>query len=310
MLKTILLKDEFTLKTYNKMKRHFAIVAIAAILFTGCSSENKSESVDYAATDTIAAEAVSNGELVEKMTKTADMRFRVADVQRTKEDLGNTIRKQGGLVMEFSINSSIQNFEKVKFSTDSLKEITSYRKEGYLVARVPSEKLDEFTNQIAGMAVFVDNQSLKMQDKSFDYLENKLKSENRQETVAQINKVATKKSANVKSSLIIKDDYVNKKIENLNIDKQVKYSTITLSFYQDNTIKTMIVANDNIYDYQPDFFTRLGLNLIDGWMYFKEFILFLARLWMFVLAGVAAFFVIRFYTKKQSAKAFLPPPSN
>ena len=292
------------------MKRHFAIVALAAIIFAGCNAEHKAESLDYASTDTIAADAVANGELVEKMTKTADMRFRVKDVQRTKEDLSTTIRKQGGLVMEFNINSSIQNSEKVKFSSDSLKEITAYRTDGYLVARVPSDQLDDLTNKVAGMAVFVDNQSLKMEDKSMDYLENKLKAENRIEAVERINKVATKKSANVETSLNIKDDYVDRKIENLSIDKRVKYSTISLSFYQDNTIKTMIVANDNIYDYKPDFFRRLGLNLIDGWMYFKEFILFLSKLWMFVLAGVAAFFVIRYYTKKQSEKTFLPPPSN
>lgn len=292
------------------MKRHFAVVALAATIFAGCSSENKGEATDYAATDTIAAEAVANSELVEKMTKTADMRFRVKDVQRTKEDLSATIRKQGGLVMEFDIKSSIQNSEKVKFSSDSLKEITSYRTDGYVVARIPSDKLDDLTNQIAGMAVFVDNQSLKMEDKSLDYLENKLKTDNRIEAVEKINKVATKKSANVETSLIIKDDYVDKKIENLNIDKRVKYSTISLSFYQDNTIKTMIVANDNIYDYKPDFFRRLGLNLMDGWMYFKEFILFLSQLWLFFLAGLAAFFVIRYYTRKQSGKTFLPPPSN
>jgi Fe-S cluster assembly iron-binding protein IscA len=292
------------------MKRHFAVVALAATIFAGCSSENKGEATDYAATDTIAAEAVANGELVEKMTKTADMRFRVKDVQRTKEDLSATIRKQGGLVMEFDIKSSIQNSEKVKFSSDSLKEITSYRTDGYVVARIPSDKLDDLTNQIAGMAVFVDNQSLKMEDKSLDYLENKLKTDNRIEAVEKISKVATKKSANVETSLIIKDDYVDKKIENLNIDKRVKYSTISLSFYQDNTIKTMIVANDNIYDYKPDFFRRLGLNLMDGWMYFKEFILFLSQLWLFFLAGLVAFFVIRYYTRKQSGKTFLPPPTN
>ncbi|SOD20507.1 DUF4349 domain-containing protein [Pedobacter xixiisoli] len=292
------------------MKRHFAIIAMAAIVFAGCSSEHKAETADYAAADTIAAESIANGELVEKMTKTADMRFRVKDVQRTKEDLSNVIKKQGGLVMEFSVNSSIQNTEKVRFSADSLKEITSYRTEGYLVARVPSEKLDDFTNQIAGIAVFVDNQSLKMEDKSLSYLSNKLKVENRKEAVEQINKIATKKGANVESSLDIKDDYIEKKIENLSIDKQVRYSTITLSFYQPNTIKTMIVANDNIYDYKPDFFRRLGLNLVDGWMYFKEFILFLSQLWLFVVAGVIAFFVIRYYTRKQASKTFLPPPSN
>lgn len=248
--------------------------------------------------------------MFEKMTKTADMRFRVKDVQRTKAELSNTIKKQGGLVMEFSLNSSIQNTKKVKLSADSLKEITSYRKEGYLVARIPSAELDEFTDQIAGMAVFVDNQSLKMEDKSLAYLENTMKSANRQEAVEQIKKVATKKGSNVESSLYIKDDYVNKKIENLSIDKQVKFSTITLSFYQDNTVKTMTVANDNLYDYQPGFFNRLALNFVDGWMYFKEFILFLSRFWLFFAAGLVAFFVIRYYTKKQSEKTFLPPPSN
>ncbi|WP_240186983.1 DUF4349 domain-containing protein [Pedobacter nanyangensis] len=290
------------------MKRHFAIVALAAIVFAGCNAEHKAESADYTAT--AALDTVSNNQLVEKMTKTADMRFRVKDVQRTKAELSNTIKKQGGLVMEFSLNSTIQKTDKVKLSADSLKEITSYRKEGYLVARIPSAELDEFTDQIAGMAVFVDNQSLKMEDKSLAYLENSMKSANRQEAVEQIKKVATKKGSNVESSLYIKDDYVNKKIENLSIDKQVKFSTITLNFYQDNTVKTMTVANDNLYDYQPGFFNRLALNFVDGWMYFKEFILFLSRFWLFFAVGLGAFFVIRYYTKKQSEKTFLPPPSN
>src|SRR5690606_21918247 len=180
-------------------------------------------------TDALATDSLSNSQLVEKMTKTADIRFRVKDVQRTKEDLSSTIRKQGGLVMEFSINSFIQNEEKVKFSADSLKEITSYKKEGYVVARVPSEKLDDLTNLVAGMAVFVDNQSLKMEDKSLAYLSNRLKAENRQEAIAQIKKVGTKKGSNVESSLYIKDDYVDRKIENITIDNQVKYSNITLS---------------------------------------------------------------------------------
>jgi Domain of unknown function (DUF4349) len=291
------------------MKKYFAMIALATTVFVGCNAERKSEAADYASTEII-TDTLANEQAVEKMIKTADMQFRVKDVQRTKEDLSSIIKKEGGVVMDFSINSTIQNTEKAKFSTDSLKEITAYRTQGCLVAKVPSEKLDDFTNQIAGMAVFVDNQSLKMEDKSLAYLTNSLKSENRQEAIAQIKKVATKKSANVESSLELKDDYVDKKIENLSIDKQVKYSTITLSFYQDNTIKTMIVANDNIYDYKPGFFRRLGMNLIDGWMYFKEFILFLSRLWMFLLAGLVAYFVIRHYTRKQNSKTFLPPPNN
>ncbi|WP_122876487.1 DUF4349 domain-containing protein, partial [Pseudomonas viridiflava] len=94
-----------------------------------------------------------------KIIKTADIRFRVKNVQNTKEQLSQTIKAQCGTVAEFSIESVIQETQKVKQSIDSVKEITAYRTEGYLVAKVPSEKLDDFTNTTAKMAVFVDNQS-------------------------------------------------------------------------------------------------------------------------------------------------------
>ncbi|TCD13014.1 DUF4349 domain-containing protein [Pedobacter frigidisoli] len=244
---------------------------------------------DAASADTVAAE---------KIIKTADMRFRVKDVQRTKEKLSETIKSQGGTVSEFSIQSVIQETEKVKQSTDSLKEITSYKTEGYLVAKVPSEKLDEFTNAIAKMAVFVDNQSLKMDDQSISYLTNKLKADNRKEAVDRINKLATKKSPNVETSLLIKDDYIDKKMQNMLIDSRVKYSTITLNFYQDNTIKTMVVANDNVYDYKPSFANRLWLGIVNGWTIFKEIILAIANLWMLILVGFGVFFTIRYFVRK------------
>lgn len=292
------------------MKRHFALVALAAMIFFGCNSEKKAEMADYAAADTVSADLSSTDTATEKMTKTADMRFRVKDVQQTKQKLSETLKKQGGLVMEFSISSAVKDTEKVKFSADSLQEITSYTTDGYLTARIPAEHLDDFTNAIAKMAVFVDNQSLKMEDRSLAYVENKLKAENRQQALTQINKVASKKSPNVQSALSLKDDYVDRKIQNLAIDQQVKYSTITLNFYQDNTVKTMIVANDNIFDYKPSFFRRLGLNLTDGWSYFKELVLFLSKLWMFFSTGLIAFFIIRYYTKKKHAKVIIPPTGN
>ncbi|ARS41449.1 hypothetical protein CA265_18030 [Sphingobacteriaceae bacterium GW460-11-11-14-LB5] len=279
------------------MKRNIIAIAIILALF-GCNAEKK----DYAGAD-----VVSNGELnressdstaVEKIVKTADMRFRVKDVQKTKEQLSKTIKAEGGTVAEFSIESSIQETDKVKQSTDSLKEITSYRTQGYLVAKVPSDKLDEFTNTIAKMAVFVDNQSMKMDDQSIAYLANKLKAQNRIDAIEKINKVATKKSANVESSLYIKDDYVDKKIENMQIDSRVKFSTITLNFYQDNTVKTMIVANDNLYDYRPAFINRLWLGIVNGWTIFKEIIIAISNLWMLILVGIAIFFTIKYFIRK------------
>ena len=281
------------------MKRNIIAIAIILGLFGCQNAEKNHESV--ASTDAIALDSASaaSAENAEKIIKTADMRFRVKDVQYTKEKLSKAIKAEGGTVAEFSIQSVVQGTDKVKQSTDSLKEITSYRTEGYLVAKVPSDKLDEFTNTIAKMAVFVDNQSLKLDDQSIAYMANKLKAENRIEAVGRINKVATKKSPNVETSLMIKDDFIDKKIENMLIDSKVKYSNITLNFYQDNTIKTMIVANDNIYDYKPAFATRLWLNIVNGWSIFMELILALANLWMLILIGVFAVFGFKYYRARK-----------
>lgn len=271
------------------MKKYLLCAAIALTVF-GCNSEKK-ELADLENLD--AADTTS----ISKIIKTADMRFRVKDVQSTKEQLSEKINEQGGAIAEFSIQSSIKESDKVKYTTDSLKEIISYQREGFLVAKVPSEKLDDFTNSVAHMAIFVDNQAIKMDDQSIVYLSNKLKNRNRANAASQIDKIANKRS-NIETSLSIKDDYVDRKIENLAIDNRVKFSTITLSFYQDNTIKTFIVTNDDLYSYKPSFFQRLGLNLLSGWTIFKELLLGLANLWMFILIAFIAYFTIRYYNRK------------
>jgi len=282
------------------MKKFLTCIAISASIY-GCNSDKKEyASSDYSNTESLDSTVSSKDTTsTPKIIKTADMRFRVKDVQYTKEQLSLTLKAQGGTVSEFAIQSYVDESKKVKYSTDSLKEIISYRKEATLIARVPSEKLDDFINGVAKMAVFVDQQAMKMDDQRIIYLSNKLKAQNRAEALKTINQTAKRKGNNVETSLYIKDDYVDKKIENLSIDDRVKFSTITLNFYQDHTVKTYIVGNDNLNDYRPGFFQRLGLNLVDGWVIFKELILVIANLWMLVLIGLLTFFGVRYYLSKR-----------
>lgn len=276
--------------------KKYLIYCVFAIAALGCNSADK---FDHSSADATSANLETTDTLMtEKIIKTADMRFRVKDVQATKEKLSTAIKSEGGTVAEFSISSNIQNTEKVRYSTDSLLELVSYRTEGFVTAKVPSDKLDDFTNKIAKMAVFIDQQSLKMDDQSINYLANQLKNQNRVEAVDQLNKHANKKSNNVETSLSLKDDYVDKKIENLMIDNKVKYSTITLNFYQDNTVKQMIVENDNLSDFRPAFFTRLWLSLQTGWVIFVETILTLANLWVLIVLGIVGYVLFKRYKKK------------
>lgn len=281
--------------------KKYLIYCVFAIAMFSCNSneDSKLENSDSASANLEATDSL----LAEKIIKTADMRFRVKDVQNTKEKLSSAIKAEGGTIAEFTVQSNIQQTEKVKYSTDSLLELTSYRTEGFIIAKVPSDKLDEFTNKVAKFAVFIDQQSLKMDDQSIVYLSNKLKNENRLEAVEQLNKHAKKKSNNVETSLSLKDDYVDKKIENLMIDSKVQYSTITLNFYQDNTVKSILIGNDDLYSYRPNFFTRLGLSFQNGWYIFKEVILVAMNLWVWILIGTAAYFGFKYYRKRKVVNA-------
>jgi hypothetical protein len=269
-------------------------------VFFGCNKENSTSENTADKTDEL---GVMDTLASEKIIKTADMRFRVKDVQQTKEDLSTAIKVEKGTLANFTIESLIQRSEKVRYSTDSLLELTSYRTEGTITARIPSDKIDEFTNKVAKMALFIDQQSMTMDDQSITYLANKLKNQNRVEAVEQLNKQANKKSNNVETAVELKDSYTDNKIENMRIDNKVNYSTITLNFYQDNTVQKLVVGNDRLEDYRPHFLNRLWLNLQNGWIIFMELILAIANLWILVLLSVIGYFIYRHFRKIRTVRS-------
>ncbi|MBB5637619.1 hypothetical protein HDE68_003534 [Pedobacter cryoconitis] len=282
------------------MMKKYLIYGILSLTVLSCNSEKKSGAYETADSQKQSSTSSSDTPMAEKIVKTADMRFRVKDVQSTKEKLGSILRAEGGTIAEFNTHSQIRQNEKVKYSADSLLELISYRVEGLVVAKIPAEKLDDFTNQIAKMAVFIDDQSLKQDDQSINYLSNQLKNRNKLEAVTQLNNsVSGKKTGVAERSLALKDEYVDNKANNLLTDRNVRYSTITLNFYQDNTVKKMIVVNDELADYRPDFFKRFWLSFENGWSLFKEFILILANLWAILLVIAAGYFIFRHYRRKK-----------
>jgi len=278
--------------------KKYLILPIVLVAIMSCNSEKSS----YGDTADKTSESLEMSDTIptEKIIKTADMRFRVKNVQQTKEKLTAVINSEKGTLSQFAIQSQIQRSEKVSYSADSLVELNIYHTEGSITARIPSDKIAAFTDKVAKLAIFIDQQSMTMDDQSIAYLANKLKNENRVEAVTSLNKHANKKSNNVETALHLKDSYVDNKMQNLSIDNLVAYSTITLNFYQDNTIQKLVVVNDRIEDYRPHFFNRLWLNIQNGWMIFMELILAIANMWMIILLIFIGYFVYKQYRKPRT----------
>ena len=276
------------------MKRNIMAIAMVVVLF-GCNSEKKDEAADISILKSDVDQADSSS--TAKIIKTADIRFRVKDAWKTKREISARIKQYGGTLVEAAVENRIQQQDKVKYSADSLSEITLYNTEGRITAKIPAENLDQFTDDIVAHADFVDQQSLLFDDQSIDYLANQAKARNRSEAVTSIGKNDVKEKNAISKTLDLKDAYVDKQTSNLRIDSKVKSSTVTLSFYQGNTIKKIMIANDNLGDYRPGFLKRLSLSLLNGWFILTEFLLILANIWTLIVIALVIYFGIIYYKK-------------
>jgi hypothetical protein len=279
------------------MKAKILMMMLAGALLAACKGSGSYESMDNVA-DTV---ATTDANLTEpKLVKTAGINFKVKNVQQSSEKITSLTNQYKGMVMSHSVNSNINSTSDKRVSEDSVMRISAFYTSAQMTVKVPSAKLDEYLDSVAKLGVYVSTRSMDIEDKSLDYLSARMKLNSRKDMVDQQKKgkIVIKDPSAV---LNLRDDLVDEQIYNRRIDEAVKYSVVNLSFYQSNTIFKEIIANDDPSSYNLPFFKRVGLALNNGWYIFKEALLVLANVWVFVLAGVALWQIIIYYRRKRHA---------
>jgi len=288
------------------MKTKIIIAALAGMaLLAACKGKMRTDyevvSADKRAlADSTSAMEDSTATVETKLVKSADIRFKVKNVQQTGDTIAMLTGKYGGMVMHHQMAANIENSQDIRISDDSLMRVSAFNTNADMTVRIPSEKLEDFMNHVSHLGIYLTARQMDIADLSLDYLSDKLKIQSRAELVAQqkAGKVVIKDPQKV---LWLKDDLVDGQINNRRIDAAVKYSTISLNFYQSNTIVKEMIANDDPSAYQLPFFKRLLMAFANGWFMFTELILGLANLWVFVLAGVGLFMLYKVYRKRYPA---------
>lgn len=284
-----------------KTKLFLALLA-GVLLLDACGRSSKYEPLredKASAADTVAviADSTSVEKAPTKLVKTADMCFKVKSVQQTGDAIAALTAKSNGMVMHHQMQANIERSEDIRISNDSVKRVSSFNTNADMTVRVPSDKLEDYMTEVAHMGMYVTMRKMDIEDRTLDYLSEKLKLKNRQELVAQQKqgKVIIKNPVNV---MLLKDDMVDQQIGNMRTDAEVKYSTITLSFYQSNTIVQETIANDDPAAYQLPFFKRLAIAMSNGWGLFIEFVLGVANIWVFIVLAVTLWMLYRYYRRK------------
>jgi len=289
------------------------LTLLALGLVVACKESVAEETSDYSenvATDSTSvvssSAAVENKNSNRKFVRTADVKFKVKNVAKSTYAIEDATTKFGGFVTYTNLQSNIHNEDRTKVSQDSMLVTTKYKVDNNITIRVPNTKMDTVIKTIAKQIHFLDFRIIKADDVSLQMLSNELaqkrsnSSEKRLENAIDSKGKKLNQIVKAEETLDVKKEQNDaSKLQNLSLQDQVNFSTLTLNIYQDESIKQEMVANEkSINAYRPNIGLQIWDSIKIGWFMLEHIISFVVVLWPFALIGFLGFLGYKKFLKK------------
>ena len=293
-------------------KLGFATLLLTTLFFSCKQAQTSAEEAAITEAAALKTDSISHGNPVNvktpdrKFIRTATIKFKVKNVRQSTDIIENVTQQYGGFVTYTNLQSSISEKNETKISQDSTLETTRYSIENNLTIRVPNSQLDVVIKTMANEIDFLDSRVIKADDVSLQLLANRLAQSRSTQQEKRIAKAIDTKGKKLNTIIDAehtlaakKEGNDAKKIENLSLEDQVAFSTLTLQIYQRETIKREVVANlKNTETYRP----HIGLQILDalktGWYLLETIIAFVVQLWSVLLLSAVAVYVYKKQVKK------------
>lgn len=236
-----------------------------------------------------------------KFIRTAEMKFKVKNVFTATYKIEDLAKHFGGFVTYTNLASNIHYVSTVPVSADSSLETTYYEVKNTMTIRVPNTNLDSTLRAVALYIEFLDYRNISADDVALQLLTNKMtqkrirRHEKRLEEAIDNRGKKLNETTNAEENLYYKQEQGDAAIvSNLSLNDQINFSTIKLEFYQRETLKRELIANDkNIDAYEQSFGSKILEALSDGWKLIAGFFVFFARLWGFILLAIVIYVLFR-----------------
>lgn len=241
-----------------------------------------------------------------KFVRTADLKFKVKNVAKSTTQIEDATTKFGGFVTYTNLQSNIFNEEKIKISADSTLVTTKYTVENNITIRVPNTELDTVIKTIAKQIHFLNYRQIKADDVTLQMLSNKMAQKRSATSEERLTKAIDNKGKKLNQIVTAEESLENKKeqkenkeLQNLSLEDQINFSTLTLEIYQDETIKQEMIANEkNLNSYRPNIGLQIWDSLKTGWYVLEEIILFFVTLWPIIIIVILGFICFKRFLKK------------
>ena len=289
------------------------LTLLALGLVLSCKESASKENATYmeeATTDSTSvvssSAAIENKNSNRKFVRTADVKFKVKNVAKSTYAIEDATTKFGGFVTYTNLQSNIHSEDRTKVSQDSTLVTTKYKVDNNITIRVPNTKMDTVIKTIAKQIHFLDYRIIKADDVSLQMLSNELAQKRSNSSEKRLANAIDSKGkklnqiVDAEATLDVKKEQNDaSKLQNLSLQDQVNFSTLTLNIYQDESIKQEMIANEkSINAYRPNIGLQIWDSIKTGWFILEHIVSFVVVLWPFVLIGFLGFLVYKKFLKK------------
>lgn len=280
------------------------LTLLALGLVLSCKESASKENAAYAeeaTTDSTSvvssSAAVENKNSNRKFVRTADVKFKVKNVAKSTYAIEDATTKFGGFVTYTHLQSNIHSEDRTKVSQDSTLVTTKYKVDNNITIRVPNTKMDTVIKTIAKQIHFLDYRIIKADDVTLQMLSNELAQKRSNSSEKRLENAIDSKGKKLNQVVIAEETLDAKKeqndaskLQNLSLQDQVNFSTLTLNIYQDESIKQEMVANEkSINAYRPNIGLQIWDSVKTGWFMLEKIVSFIVALWPFALIGFLGF---------------------
>ena len=240
-----------------------------------------------------------------KMIRTANIRFKVNDVIQATYIIENIVVNNNGFVENSNLTSRINNTKKTDIKKDSTLVTTYYTVLNSLILRVPNTKLDATLKEIAQLVDFMDFRVIEAKDVTLDLLSKKMEQIRLEQFESRMMNAIDSKGKRLndvtgaEESLLRKQQQADEaKLANLQILDKINFSTITLSLYQNQSIKYEVIEKEKTI--KSSFGIRFIEALNTGWAVFVGTCLFFVNFWPLIIIAVLTFFGVKYFKKRKN----------
>ena len=304
----------------------FGIIVIVVLLIWSCSQnryespamemaevaynmevESAEESSPSPETYISSSAALENpSDTTRRMIRTANIKCKVKEVIKATYHIENIVIQHHGFVENTNLASQINYTKETAIKEDSTLLTTYYTVMNTLILRVPNTQLDTTLKEIAQFVEFMDYRIINARDVTLDLLSKRLEQNRLARYDSRMTNAIDNQGRRLNDVSSAEDHLLRKqaqadeaKLANLQTLDQIKFSTITLSLYQNQSIKYEVIAKEKkIKPYSTPFGIRFIDALKFGWTIIVEFFLFLIHIWPIILTGFLVLWGVKYFRKK------------